>query len=99
MFDWFRRYVQRQRDLAAGADADLIASNWKRSKLGILLFGAGFLLISASGAKQVHGIAKEVLLWVGGVPMLVGFGMLIWSRQERAFLAKPDSKKPPSLFK
>lgn len=39
MFDFFRRYRQRQRDLAAGADADRFASNRKKAGRGAYYLG------------------------------------------------------------
>jgi hypothetical protein len=99
MLDWFSRYPQRQRDFAAGVDADLVASNWKKTKLWLSLFGVGILLLGMAGTAEVHRVVKEILRWFGSATMLVGFAIAIWAQQERAFLDKPDPKKPPSLFK
>ncbi|MFZ0703915.1 MAG: hypothetical protein WAN10_00690 [Candidatus Acidiferrales bacterium] len=99
MFDWFSRYSQRQRDLAAGVDADLVASNWRKTKLWLSLFLGGILLLWIAGTAEVHGVVKEISRWLGSAMTLVGFAIAIWAQQERAFLHKPDPKKPPSLFK
>lgn len=99
MLDPFSRRQQRQRDLAAGVDADLVASSTKKFKLGFGLLGPGLLAMWLSGTGEVHGVLKEIFLWLGGATTLVGFFVVIWAQQERAFLDKPDPKKPPSLFK
>jgi hypothetical protein len=97
VFDWFSRYRQRQRDLAAGVDADLVAGNRKKGNLGLSLVVVGFLVFAASARS--HSAITEALRWLGGAMLLVGFFIVEWARQERAFLNKPDPKKPPSLFK
>jgi len=97
LFDYFSRYIQRKRDLAAGVDADLVAGNRKKFRVGLLLFIGGFLLFA--GSAKIHGVMAEVLRWIGGATFMVGFFMVTWAQQERAFLNRPDPKKPPSLFK
>jgi 4-hydroxybenzoate polyprenyltransferase len=98
VFDWFSRYRERQRDLAAGVDADLIASNRKKTKIALVLLGLGLLLLWIAAAES-HGTVREILRWLGGTVLSVGFFVAVWDQQERAFLNKPDPKKPPSLFK
>jgi hypothetical protein len=45
MLGWFRRYQQRQRDLAAGVDAGLVRSNRTKGKIVLWLWGVGLLLL------------------------------------------------------
>ena len=50
MLSWFGRWLQRQRDLSQGVDADLVRDNSNRYRLAFGLIGVGFLL-SLLGAK------------------------------------------------
>lgn len=99
MLDWFSRYGQRQRDLAAGVDADLVQSNRKKSTIALLLSGAGFFLIGIDHFAKLHGLIHEVFVWLFGLLVFGGLFVGKWAQQERAFLGKSDPRKPPSLFK
>ncbi|MGB6623966.1 MAG: hypothetical protein WBE43_04210, partial [Candidatus Acidiferrales bacterium] len=59
MLDWFRRYRQRQRDLAAGVDADLVRSNRRKSRFALWCVGIGFLLFGING--KLNGVPKKVV--------------------------------------
>lgn len=99
MLDWFRRYAQRQRDLAAGADADLVTANRKRWKLvGFFCFLA-FLLLGIPKVFKPRGAVAEIITWVSGISFAVASLLAMWARAEDGFLSGPDPKKPPSLFK
>jgi hypothetical protein len=99
MFDLFRRYSQRQRDLAAGADADLVQSNRKKWRSFWWLFGLFLLLEGIEKVVKPHGLVQEIFRWL--IPTSLAFCMLLglWARVESGFLREPDPKKPPSLFK
>ncbi|HEV2617389.1 MAG TPA: hypothetical protein VGU63_12360 [Candidatus Acidoferrales bacterium] len=99
MFEWFDRCDQRQRDLAAGVDADLVRSNRKKWRIWLWLLGVGFVLLGVDHFAKFHGLIQEIVRWISGLlfvgAMLLGY----WAQQESAFLNTPDPKKPPSLFK
>jgi hypothetical protein len=99
MLDQFRRYRQRQRDLAAGVDADLVQSNRRKWKLTGGLFCLALLLLGIEKVTKPNGSLKELLVWLSALLFLGGIVLGQWAWQEQAFLHKPDPKKPPSLFK
>jgi hypothetical protein len=97
MFDWFSRYNQRQRDLAAGADADLVRTNRRQFKFGLWCTGIGLLLIGVD--EKLHDTPETVVGFVAVVLLITGILVGQLAMRERWFLRKPDPKKPPSLFK
>ena len=99
MFEWFGRYNQRQRDLAAGVDADLVRSNRKKWRISLLLVGVGFLFFGIDYFVKLHGLIQEIVRWISVVLIFGGVFLGRWAGQVDAFLSKPDPKKPPSLFK
>jgi 4-hydroxybenzoate polyprenyltransferase len=99
VFDWFSRYSQRQRDLAAGADADLVQSNRRKWKLTGALFCLASLIVGIEKWATPNGVLKEILMWFSGLLYLGAVFLAQWAWQEQAFLDKPDPKKPPSFFK
>jgi hypothetical protein len=99
LFDWFNRYRQRQRDLAAGADADLVAANRKRWKIVWFFFCLAFLLLGLAHLLKPRGVVAETISWISGVSFALGMLLAMWARAEDGFLNGPDPKKPPSLFK
>lgn len=99
MLERFGRYRQRRRDLAAGVDADLVQSNWRKFKLAGLLVALGALLVGIDRFVKFHGLIQEIIAGLYVVFLLGGMFLAIWAEQEDAFLRKPDPKKPPSLFK
>ena len=99
MLEWFGRYSQRQRDLAAGVDADLVRSNRRKSTIALLLAGIGFLLLGVDRFAKFHGLIQKIVMWLSGLLLFGGVFLGYWARQVDAFLSKPDPKKPPSLFK
>ena len=99
MLEWFGRYLRRQRELAAGVDADLVRSNRRKFRFASSLFVLASLFLGIDRVVKPRGLVQEVFVWVTGVLYLGGTLVLNWAWQERAFLVKPDAKKPPSLFK
>ena len=99
MLEWFGRYNQRQRDLAAGVDADLVRRNRGKFKLAGLLVALGSLLAGIERFIKLHGAIQEIGMWLSGLLLFGGVFLGYWAQRERVFLAKSDPKKPPSLFK
>ncbi len=99
MLEGFDRYLRRQRDLATGVDADLVQGNRRKFRLAISLIGVAFLLLGIDRIIKPHGLIQEVFGWLLGVLLVSGTLIAMWAGQERAFLDKPEPKKPSSLFK
>ena len=99
MLEWFGRYLRRQRELAAGVDADLVRSNRRKFRLASSLFVLASLLLGIDRVVKPRDIIQEVFVWVIGVLYIGGTLVVQWAWRERAFLVMPDAKKPPSLFK
>jgi hypothetical protein len=99
MLEWFGRYLRRQRELAAGVDADLARSNRRKFGLASSLLALASLFLGIDRAVKPRGLIQEVFVWVILVLYLGGTLVVNWAWRERAFLVKPDAKKPPSLFK
>ncbi|HTS12888.1 MAG TPA: hypothetical protein VMH00_12280 [Candidatus Limnocylindrales bacterium] len=98
MWDWWQRTRQRQRELAQGADADLVRANGKRWKIGLLLSGVSILLLAIPGTIHLSGIWYEIAGVVIFSVYAAGMILLWWARAESGFLSKPDPKKPPSIL-
>lgn len=64
MFGFFGRYHERQPDLAAGADAALVASNRKKARRGVLVSWGGLWLLLASGSTGIHDIVQQLMHWL-----------------------------------
>ena len=99
MLEWFGRYLRRQRELAAGVDADLVRSNRRKFRLASSLFVLASLLLGIDRVVKPRGLIQEVFVWVTGVLFLGGTIVVQWAWRERAFLDKPDPERPPSHFK
>lgn len=99
MSSWFRRYRQRQADLAQGADADLVRENSLRRRRAIFAIALGGLLSIACDYTHLSLAVQRVLVALGIVLLIYGVFLLHWAGQEDAFLHRPDPVKPPSLFK
>ena len=95
---WYRRWRQRQEDLAGGVDADLIHTNKKRFGLALGLIALGFLLIRFSGRLSAGETLRSIGIVAGGVCILGGFVVGQWASLERRFLMKPDPEQPPSIL-
>ena len=100
MSNWFERFRERERDLAEGADADLVRDNRNRDKVAFGLIGFACLLSWLSSAKiQIPSTLRSIVAGLAIVSFLVGFFLALWARQEDAFLSKPDPEEPPRMFK
>ena len=99
MWDWFQRRMQRDRELQAGVDADLVRDNNQRWKWSAIISGCGLLILvflnyvklAAPWSKIVAAVAG--VLTIGG--LILGRFALLWD----GFIGRPDPKRPPSLFK
>lgn len=99
MLDWFRRYQQRERELAAGVDGDLVKSNRTKGRIALGLFGLGILLLGVNRLVKPDSLIEEILFWFIWPTFAAGLILGKWAQVERAFLDEPEPKKPPSLFK
>ncbi len=97
--NWWDRWRRRQNQLAQGVDADLVRENQKRYRFafGLLTFAFALsLLVSKIHLQAALRIVVSVVATVCGV---AGFALLAWSRQDAAFLGKPEPEEPPKIFK
>jgi hypothetical protein len=99
MSNWFRRFRERQRDLAQGADADLVRGNSNRYRFAFGLIGFGFLLELLAAKIKIPGTLRSVVVGMAIASVVAGFFLAAWARQEGAYLSKPDPEEPPSVFK
>jgi hypothetical protein len=99
MSGWLKRYDRRRRELAQGADADLVRSNRGRYKLAFVLLGLGFLLVLLSTILNPSGIPHKVAVVLAGVLIVAGLAILRWASMENTFLNKPDPEDPPKIFR
>jgi hypothetical protein len=97
--NWWDRWRRRQNQLAQGVDANLVRENQKRYRFafGLLTFGFALSLLISKTHLQVA--LRSVVSVVATVCGIAGFALLAWSRQEAAFLSKPEPEEPPKIFK
>jgi uncharacterized membrane protein HdeD (DUF308 family) len=96
---WWERWQQRQQELAAGADADLVRDNRKKQRWSTVLFGAGLLLLLVLARFRPWKTLGTIGAVVGVVLLIAGSLLGKWARAESSFLDEPDPEKPPSIFK
>ena len=94
---WFARWRGRQRELAAGVDADLIEDNRQRWKRALRLFALAVVL-ALIYAKAPHPV-DQIAGWLAFGCFIAAMFVAEWARGESAFLNKPDPPEPPSLWK
>jgi hypothetical protein len=96
---WIERWRERRRELAEGADADLMQSNRRRFRVAFSLIGLAFV-IGLIDAKFRLPASLEIAFRVGtGISGVVGILLAKWAHQEHAFLTRPDPEGPPEIFK
>ena len=96
---WFERYLQRQNDIAQGADADLLAENARRYRLATALLIASGLLFWIAAKSRLPHAAHTVLNVVASI-LAVASGILFrWARAVNRFLHSPDPEDPPGILK
>jgi|SRR5215831_3146544 len=94
----YRRWRQRQQDLARGVDADLVRTNNRRFGLAVGLVALGFLLFSLSDRPSAGETLRSIVIVAGGVCLFGGYVMGQWALWERRFLKKADPEPPPSIL-
>jgi|ERR1700687_5127219 len=97
--NWFARHLQRQRDLAQGADVDLVRDNSDRYKLAFGLMGLGFLLGLVDAKIRIPRTLHFIGVGMAALSFIAGLLLAKWAHAEYRFLSKPDPKLPPSMFK
>jgi len=97
MWGWLRRYLQRQRELAQGVDADLVADNRWRYKLAFALFGGALLLGLLTASLNLVGITRLFMMTLASILFVAGLLVGRWAA-ESAFLSKPGPEDPPKIF-
>lgn len=96
---WFSRWRERQTELTAGVDADLVEDNRKRWKLVYRLFACGLVLSGIQAAVKLPHLVTEIALWFAGACFVGGIFLAEWARAESRFLDSPNRPEPPSLWK
>lgn len=99
MSGWLERVQKRKRELADGADADLLQANRNRFRLGMGLFGFALLLGALDARLRLPITIDRVVRVIAGISGAVGLVLCKWASQERAFLMRPDSEGPPEIFR
>jgi len=59
---WFTRWRERQRELAAGVDADLVQANRQRWKLSLSLWALLFVLLGIQAKIKLPAIAQKIAI-------------------------------------
>ena len=99
MSGWIARYEKRRRELAEGADEDLVQANRRRSRLALSLISLAFVLGLIDAKFRLPSrldIACRIRVGTCGV---VGIVLARWAQREREFLTSPDPEGPPEIFK
>jgi hypothetical protein len=98
MGSWLKRFQERQRELARGADADLVQNNRTRYKHGLFLLAFGLLVGFLRPKVHLSGVLQAAAVVVSIASFTIGFVLLRWAYQESIFLNRPDPEKPPSIL-
>jgi len=99
MSSWLERWRHRQRDLAQGADADLVRDNRNRYRLAFGLMGFGFLLSLLDTKVKIPNTLRLIIVGMATASLVAGFLLALWARQMAAFLSKPQPEEPPRMIK
>jgi hypothetical protein len=99
MTSWTERWQRRRRELAEGADADLVRTNRRRFRLAFSLIGLALALTAIEAKVQLPKSLDTVLRIVAVSSFVIGSMMGRWAREERAFLNRPDPEGPPEIFR
>lgn len=95
---WFERWHRRQRELADGADADLVKANRRRYRLAFALIGFAFLLAFFRGRLHLPAVLDTACRVVVVASFAIGFVLARWAMHEHEFLSRPDPEGPPEIF-
>jgi hypothetical protein len=96
---WFERWEQRRRELAEGADADLVRANRRRFRIGFGLVGLAVLLRLLSARLHPAPLLVTALRIASGISGVAGIVVAKWAQSEHHFLTRPDPEGPPEIFK
>jgi len=96
---WVGRWQKRRRELAEGADADLMQSNRRRFIAAFGLIGFAFVMGLIDAEFRLPATLEIVFRVAAGISGVVGIVLAKWAQQEHAFLTRPDPEGPPEIFK
>lgn len=99
MSGWLERWQKRQRELADGADADLMQANRTRFRFALCLFGLGLVLGAVAVKLRLPDTLNTAFRVIAVTSVVVGFVLGKWARQEREFLTRADAEGPPEIFR
>jgi protein-S-isoprenylcysteine O-methyltransferase Ste14 len=99
LIEWIGRRQQRQRDLAAGVDADLVRANRKTWRLSGWLLVLALVLIGFQSLIKLRSPFHEIIVGITAVCFVASVILTRWAWVVGAFLDRPEPKKPPSLLK
>jgi hypothetical protein len=99
MLEWIGRWQQRQRELAAGVDADLVLANRKRWRLSWWLLALTFALLGFQSLIKLRSPFHEIVVGITMVCFVSSVILTRWAWHVGAWLDKPEPKKPPSLWR
>jgi hypothetical protein len=99
--DFFRFKTREERVRDSDVDVDLKEANRRKTNRALLFIFAGIAL--ALLGLKLESIPRADL--PGQILTYTGFGVFVigailghWAQAERGFLAKPEPKKPPSIW-
>jgi hypothetical protein len=95
---WRARWQKRRRELAEGADADLMQLNRRRFRVAFGMIGIA-LVLGLLSAKARMPAMVEGLRIAAGISGVVGVVLAKWAQAEHDFLTKPEPECPPEIFK
>src|SRR5277367_3592522 len=99
MLNWLTRGEKRRRDLANGADADLVRDNRSRFRLSLCLVVAAFLLSWLRSVLHMKGRFSGVVICAAMGSLIAGFIGMMWAGEESRFLRRSEPEEPPRIFK
>ena len=67
MHDWMERYLQRQRDLERGVDADRVQANRRKRRLSNWSFACGCLLLGVAYFLKLPNPWRSIALTLAAI--------------------------------
>jgi hypothetical protein len=92
---WFSRWRERQKELAAGVDADLIEENRKRRNLALALLVCALLLVAIQATMKLSGMASEIAVALTITCFLGSFVLGRWGGPNTSFCTAPIARNRP----
>lgn len=96
---WIARWQKRRRELAEGADADLMQANRQRSRLAFGLIGLAAILGLLSDKAYLPGMLEKALVIACVISGVVGIVLAKYAQAEHSVLTKPEPEGPPEIFR